>query len=74
MVIMSSLLKAIGLPSDTRARCGANLKFWGGGLSRLFHLLHAPYRPEFHYMRGPGPKCREKHDEARAKASTRDPE
>lgn len=20
-----------------------------------------PYRPELHYMRGPGPKCREKH-------------
>jgi len=20
-----------------------------------------PYRPEKHYMRGPGPKCREKH-------------
>jgi hypothetical protein len=20
-----------------------------------------PYRPELHYMRGPGPRCREKH-------------
>jgi hypothetical protein len=26
-------------------------------LSRLFD----PYRPELHYMRGPGPKWREKH-------------
>jgi hypothetical protein len=26
-------------------------------LSALFH----PYRPELHYMRGPGPKWREKH-------------
>jgi hypothetical protein len=24
------------------------------------HHMHA-YRPEKHYMRGPGPKCREKH-------------
>jgi len=23
--------------------------------------LFNPYRPELHYMRGPGPKCREKH-------------
>jgi hypothetical protein len=27
--------------------------------SSLFH----PYRPELHYMRGPGPKWREKHSE-----------
>jgi hypothetical protein len=26
-------------------------------MTRLFE----PYRPERHYMRGPGPKCREKH-------------
>jgi hypothetical protein len=25
-------------------------------------LLFDPYRPECHYMRGPGPKCREKQD------------
>jgi hypothetical protein len=25
-----------------------------------------PYRPELHYMRGPGPKWREKHGEAEA--------
>ena len=25
-------------------------------MARLFD----PYRPELHYMRGPGPKCREK--------------
>jgi hypothetical protein len=24
-------------------------------------LLFDPYRPELHYMRGPGPKWREKH-------------
>lgn len=34
-------------------------------LSRCHDLLRTvfdPYRPERHYMRGPGPKCREKHD------------
>lgn len=27
----------------------------------LFADLFDPYRPELHYMRGPGPKWREKH-------------
>jgi len=27
----------------------------------LIHDLFDPYRPELHYMRGPGPKWREKH-------------
>jgi hypothetical protein len=30
---------------------------WQKQMTRLFD----PYRPERHYMRGPGPKCREKH-------------
>jgi len=28
--------------------------------ARAHHMLH-PYRPELHYMRGPGPKWLEKH-------------
>jgi hypothetical protein len=28
---------------------------------RLTASLFDPYRPELHYMRGPGPKWREKH-------------
>jgi hypothetical protein len=28
---------------------------------RLTQAMSAPYRPELHYMRGPGPKWREKH-------------
>jgi hypothetical protein len=28
---------------------------------RLRTTLFDPYRPELHYMRGPGPKWREKH-------------
>ena len=38
----------------------------GGGMSagvwrRVVKDLLKPYRPELHYMRGPGPKWREKH-------------
>jgi len=41
------------------------------GLARVVEIclrvkkwLSDPYRPELHYMRGPGPKCREKHAHA----------
>jgi len=30
-------------------------------LRRLVRELSDPYRPELHYMRGPGPKWRERH-------------
>jgi hypothetical protein len=30
------------------------------GWQRLFQIASAPYRPELHYMRGPGPACRAK--------------
>jgi hypothetical protein len=30
--------------------------FWRQFFTRAFH----PYRPELHYMRGPGPACRAK--------------
>ena len=30
-------------------------------LVRLFRSLFDPYRPELHYMRGPGPKWHAKH-------------
>jgi hypothetical protein len=37
-------------------------------LARRWHRhaphLSDPYRPERHYMRGPGPRSREKHDSA----------
>ena len=32
-----------------------------GALRRVVHELFDPYRPELHYMRGPGPRWREKH-------------
>jgi hypothetical protein len=38
-------------------------------LAALLHdikrSLFDPYRPELHYMRGPGPKWRERHPEGR---------
>ena len=36
----------------------------------LTKALFDPYRPELHYMRGPGPKWHEKHDRAEAYSST----
>ena len=36
---------------------GATARRW----RRLTASLFDPYRPELHYMRGPGPKWREKH-------------
>jgi len=30
-------------------------------IARRWRLLRDSYRPELHYMRGPGPKWREKH-------------
>jgi len=30
------------------------------GIRRALRRFFDPYRPERHYMRGPGPKCREK--------------
>jgi hypothetical protein len=50
-------------PSPTRSRDGrsgsfAELRaFWRQFLARAFD----PYRPELHYMRGPGPAWRAKH-------------
>jgi len=32
----------------------------------LMHDLADPYRPELYYMRGPGPKWREKHSNGRS--------
>ena len=40
------------------ARLGAALAAYWRNLAR--HLVD-PYRPELHYMRGPGPKWRAKH-------------
>jgi len=38
------------------------------GTVRTFQSLFDPYRPELHYMRGPGPKWHAKHATAAASA------
>lgn len=47
---------------------GLGLRGWPGDVVRVWRLrlrrLHDPYRPELHYMRGPGPKWREKNRSA----------
>jgi hypothetical protein len=40
-------------------RIGTLAKAWHGLLTTMFD----PYRPECHYMRGPGPKWRAKHED-----------
>jgi hypothetical protein len=57
---MASITSA-SVPSPARRRNGANplaeiRAFWHQFLTRAFN----PYRPERHYMRGPGPACRAK--------------
>jgi hypothetical protein len=37
----------------------------GGTIGNWLRKALDPYRPELHYMRGPGPKWREKHGLAR---------
>jgi hypothetical protein len=34
---------------------------WSGLIRRMLTVVFVSYRPERHYMRGPGPKWREKH-------------
>lgn len=46
----------------TRERRGATAR----RCRRLAVSLFDPYRPELHYMRGPGPKWREKHKQGAA--------
>jgi len=52
------------MPSAMRTRAGhmvgAAGHFWRTRLARLTNRYH----PEQHYMRGPGPKWREKHSDA----------
>jgi hypothetical protein len=50
-------------PAASRGHSGilAGLKsFWRDFFAKAFH----PYRPELHYMRGPGPAWRAKYGEA----------
>jgi hypothetical protein len=47
-------------PSADHSTGGRSGEF--GNLMRAIKTLVDPYRPELHYMRGPGPKWHAKHD------------
>jgi hypothetical protein len=49
-------------PGDLDSSPPARLRRW---LSELQRRFRERYRPELHYMRGPGPKWREKHAASR---------
>lgn len=63
-IVMSLSLKLARTRHNVGIRCREAAKNWQAQLQRLFNR----YRPEFHYMRGPGPKWREKHDPGNAGA------
>ena len=63
--ITSGSLRSPVSNRDTRAGHFAEIRaFWRQFFARAFD----PYRPELHYMRGPGPACRAK-QAAKAKAT-----
>jgi hypothetical protein len=51
------LIMLIASSTSLRHRLNAVVMGW----QRLLQLASNPYRPELHYMRGPGPKWRAKH-------------
>jgi hypothetical protein len=48
-------------PRFARSAEAADVPAWRRRLRCALARLCDPYRPELHYMRGPGPKWREKH-------------
>ena len=53
----SASLSSLAGSRDEQASALAEIRdFWRQFLARAFN----PYRPELHYMRGPGPACRAK--------------
>ena len=60
---ISRMAQSIG-PYKTRGRTTA--RSWSSRL--LLRSLFDPYRPELHYMRGPGPRWQQKYREAKQTA------
>jgi hypothetical protein len=48
-------------PRLTRLAAEPSAPAWLRRLRRALATMCDPYRPELHYMRGPGPKWRQKH-------------
>ena len=69
--IDSATIASTSLPSPAERRDGHSNPF--AGIRAFFGAFFArafdPYRPELHYMRGPGPACRAKQATARRKAN-----
>ncbi len=62
-----AIIGSVSLPSPAARRDGQSHPF--AGMRAFFSAFLAkaldPYRPELHYMRGPGPACRAKQAAAR---------
>ena len=56
MALSLTLQRSVPGQDSMRLLISTALFIWHRARARLMH----PYRPERHYMRGPGPKCREK--------------
>jgi len=65
-----AITDSASLPSPADRRDGHTNPFAGirTFLSEFFGRAFDPYRPELHYMRGPGPACRAKQAAARRTA------
>jgi hypothetical protein len=57
--ILASIVSA-SLPSPASGRDGQDRPVIRGFWRQFFARAFDPYRPELHYMRGPGPACRAK--------------
>jgi hypothetical protein len=58
-------VRLASLKSASRRKAGLAADF--ADLLRMLKTLCDPYRPELHYMRGPGPKWHAKHAQAPAR-------
>ena len=64
---MRSAMRSANQQPQTRSSCKApSLAADLADLGRTLRRLFDPYRPERHYMRGPGPKWHARHDPAPA--------
>jgi hypothetical protein len=61
-IITSDATSAAADRSQNSGTVAGLKNFWRDFLAKAFQ----PYRPELHYMRGPGPAWRAKHGEAAA--------
>jgi hypothetical protein len=61
MVVGAAICAGLALVSLQRRLMGPHLGAATVKLRARAHSMMHPYRPELHYMRGPGPKWQEKH-------------